>query len=472
MQKKGKIASLFVRLKFSAEMAFSGITSNLLRTFLTVLGIAIGVAAVVSLMGIGEGARKSIVSQFESLGQNVIVIKSNVDKVKFETSDVELLPEGVTGVEYATPVVNRKKAKVRWRREESEFDLVGVNEDYSKIKDHNIISGNFFTSLHVSQRSPVAVLGYNIAKSLMRGRSPVGQILKIEGINYRVVGVLAEKGEGKGDGIDNKIVIPYTSALKIVGKKTVDEIWAKSNSAEDAELAMVQLGRIYQREVGIGSNILPSNGENNGEGGSEGEAPSDLGEVPPSDEGSATAEVSTSEEVAADEASENRDDSGKDSSDNEKNVFKKGEEPLTITSLNNLVKEADQANRIMTVLLGGIAAVSLLVGGIGIMNIMLVAVTERTSEIGVRRALGAKQEDLLIQFMLEAIYVSIIGCFVGILLGAWAVSVVSRYGLNAVISFQSIKIALGVALSSGLLFGVYPAINASSLPPVEALKRS
>jgi putative ABC transport system permease protein len=153
-------------------------------------------------------------------------------------------------------------------------------------------------------------------------------------------------------------------------------------------------------------------------------------------------------------------------------VFKKGEEPLTITSLNNLVKEADQANRIMTVLLGGIAAVSLLVGGIGIMNIMLVAVTERTSEIGVRRALGAKQEDLLIQFLLESIYVSIIGCILGILLGAWAISVVSKYGLNAVVSLQSIKIAVGVALSSGLLFGVYPAINASSLPPVEALKRS
>jgi putative ABC transport system permease protein len=126
----------------------------------------------------------------------------------------------------------------------------------------------------------------------------------------------------------------------------------------------------------------------------------------------------------------------------------------------------------MTVLLGGIAAVSLLVGGIGIMNIMLVAVTERTAEIVVRRALGAKQEDLLIQFMLEAVYVSIIGCIVGVILGAWAVNVVSKYGLPAVVSLNSIRIAIGVAISSGLLFGVYPAINASSLPPVEALKNT
>ena len=446
MQKKGKIASLFIRLRFSAEMAFNGITSNLLRTFLTVLGIAIGVAAVVSLMGIGEGARQSIVAQFESLGENVIVIKSNAENVRFETEEAEELPSRVTGIEYATPVVNQGKVPIRWRREEIELDIIGVNQNYSEIKDHKIVSGNFFTSLHVKQRSPVAVLGYNVANSLLNGRSPVGQILKIDGLNYRVVGVLAEKGEGKGDGIDNKILIPYTSALKIAQKKDVEEIWAKSNSPEDAELAMVQLGRIFQRKIGIGKNIVPNSGGGSEEGEGGGEMPIEEPDMP--------IEPEKPEEP----------DKG--------NVFKKGEEPLTITSLNNLVQEADQANRIMTVLLGGIAAVSLLVGGIGIMNIMLVAVTERTGEIGVRRALGAKQEDLLIQFLLEAVYVSIIGCIFGIALGAWAVSVVSKYGLNAVVSVQSIRIAIGVALSSGVLFGVYPAINASSLPPVVALKRA
>jgi len=458
MQKRGKIMSLLVRLKFSAEMALNGITSNLLRTFLTVLGIAIGVAAVVSLMGIGEGARKSIVSQFESLGENVIVIKSNAENVRFETDEVEGLPERVTGIDYATPVVINTKTPIRWRREENEIDIIGVNQNYPQIKDHEVVSGNFFTSLHVTQRSPVAVLGFNVAKSLLNGRSPVGQTMKIDGINYRIVGVLNEKGDGKGDGIDDKILIPYTSALKITGEKNVKEIWAKSNSADEAELAMVQLGRIYKRKVGIESNIVPpTEGEGTGDG-SESPVTNDMGTV---DSGVIEEPSIPIEEPA-----------NPDGNTDDTNVFKKGDEPLTITSLNNLVEEADQANRIMTVLLGGIAAVSLLVGGIGIMNIMLVAVTERTGEIGVRRALGAKQEDLLIQFMLEAIYVSIIGCILGIILGAWAVSLVSKYGLNAVVSLQSIKIAVGVALSSGLLFGVYPAINASSLPPVEALKRS
>ena len=457
MQDKGKVSSLLVRLKFSALMAFDGIKSNLLRTFLTVLGISIGVAAVISLMGIGEGARRSIVSQFESLGENVIVIKSNAENVFFSTEEAEELPERVTGIEYATPVVYTKDTPIRWRRDESKMNIVGVNQYYTEIKDHPIMSGNFFSSLHVKQRSPVAVLGYNVANNLLNGRSPVGQTIKINGINYRIVGVLSEKGEGKGDDIDNKIVIPYTSAMKIANTKDILEISAKSDNAEDAELAMVQLGRIYKRKVGMGSNVRPDDGqgqEGPGDSGTPGE-----GEMPAEE----PAEVTTEPETEP--GSETS-----PSEDNE-NVFKKGEEPLTITSLNNLVKEADQANRIMTVLLGGIAAVSLLGGGIGIMNIMLVAVTERTSEIGVRRALGAKKEDLLIQFLLEAVYVSIIGCVVGILLGYWVVNIVSNYGLTAVVSLNSVKIAVFVALSSGLLFGVYPAINASSLPPVEALKR-
>lgn len=461
MQNKGKILSLFVRLKFSALMAFDGITSNLLRTSLTVLGISIGVAAVVSLMGIGEGARRSIVSQFESLGENVIVIKSNAENVIFEPEEAEEMPDRVTGVEYATPVVYTEDTPVRWRRDESKINIVGVNQHYPEIKDHPVMSGNFFTSLHVKQRSPVAVLGYNVANNLLNGRSPVGQTIKVDGINYRIVGVLSEKGEGKGDGIDDKIVIPYTSAMKILGAKNISEIWAKSDSAEDAELAMVQLGRIYKRKIGLGYNITPDNGQ--GEESPEGEPGK---EVPAEAIGGTDVAVEVTEPASEEPSAEEPGEEGED-----ENVFEKGEEPLTITSLNNLVEEADQANRIMTVLLGGIAAVSLLVGGIGIMNIMLVAVTERTGEIGVRRAIGAKKEDLLIQFLLEAVYVSIIGCVVGILLGSWAVSIVSNYGLSAVVSFESIRIASFVAITSGLLFGVYPAINASNLPPVEALKR-
>ncbi len=457
MKKKGFISSFLVRLKFSAMMAASGITSNLLRTFLTVLGIAIGVAAVVSLMGIGEGARQAVVAQFESLGQNVIVMKSNFKEYNFNPNEAADLQERVEGIEFTTPVVvaanpktNSKKIAMRWRRNDFELEVLGVNDKYPNIRDHKVMSGNFFTSLHVKQNSPVAVLGYNVAMSFLNGRSPVGQTMKINGINYRIVGVMAPKGEGNGDGIDDKVIIPYTSAMRISERKDIDEIWAKSNSSDEADLAMVQLGRIFKRKISgtviNGNKNQQENPDGGVDGGIGGDGSVDVPVEPP---------IENPEQPPVEE-----------------NIFTKGEEPITITSLNQLVEQADQANRVMSLLLGGIAAVSLLVGGIGIMNIMLVAVTERTSEIGVRRALGAKQEDLLIQFLLEAIYVSIIGCFVGVILGAFAVNLATKYGLNAVISGQSIKIAIGVALSSGLLFGVYPAINASSLPPVEALKRS
>ena len=136
-----------------------------------------------------------------------------------------------------------------------------------------------------------------------------------------------------------------------------------------------------------------------------------------------------------------------------------------------MVEEADKANRVMTLLLGGIAAVSLLVGGLGIMNIMLVAVTERTKEIGVRRALGAKQGDLLVQFLLEALYLSGIGAVAGVAAGIWGTNIFSQYGFETAISLQAIQISTLVALGAGLLFGVYPAISASSVPPVEALRR-
>jgi len=437
--------SILVRFYFTAKMALNGLTSNMLRTSLTVLGILIGVASVVSLMGIGEGARRTVVEQFESLGKNVIIIESSQPTLNFEPEEYVELIERVDGLEYATSVV-KTEADIRWRRTRGEMGILGVNEQYPIIRDHTVVDGNFFSSLHVKQRSPVAVLGYNIAVTLLNGRSPVGQSITIDGISYRIIGVLSQKGEGKGEEIDNKIVIPYTSALKINNKRSVPEIWGKSETPEKAALSIVQLGRIYKRQMGIYDKEIPNNQDNGDEGGGK------IQDVP--------IEATIKEEVGA-----------PPQQNNISSIFDKSEDLITVTSLNQLVREADNANRVMTLLLGGIAAVSLLVGGLGIMNIMLVAVNERTSEIGVRRALGAKKYDLLLQFMLEALYVSIIGCIIGIAVGIYIIDLFNRNGLNAVVSMQAVKISTVVALTSGLLFGVYPAYTASSLPPVEALNR-
>ncbi|SCG83285.1 Macrolide export ATP-binding/permease protein macB [Proteiniborus sp. DW1] len=439
-QNKGKF-SFLIRLWFTAKMAAHGIISNTLRSFLTILGVAIGVASVVSLMGIGEGARQSVVEQFESLGSNVIEIKAQHSSVEFEPEFAEELVERVQGLEMTTPVLNTS-ATMKWRRARGSVDIVGVNSHFHKIRDMELLSGNFFTELHVKQRSPVAVLGYNMGIGLMNGRNPVGQSFTLEGQTYRIVGVLEQKGAGKAEDIDDKIIIPYTSALKIAEKRTVDQIWGKATSKEEADLVVVQLGRIFKRKLGL-DQTAPTGG--NGEEGA-------VAEV---------AEAGVYYDYYYDYYDE----------PTQPQIPNSGEDLITITSLNQLVQEADKANRVMTLLLGGIAAVSLLVGGLGIMNIMLVAVTERTEEIGLRRAIGAKQSDLLLQFILEALYLSAIGAIAGTALGIWSLSLFERYGFSTAVNFQAIEIATIVALCSGLLFGVYPAISASSLPPVQALKR-
>jgi putative ABC transport system permease protein len=439
---KKRLMPLFTRIWFTSRMAAHGILSKRLRSALTVLGVAIGVASVVSLMGIGEGARMAVIDQFESLGSDVVIIKAHNPNFEFDPSETDELLERVQGLEMATPIV-QTEATITWRRSKGKAEIIGTNGEFPEIRDHEIVSGHFFSSLHVAQRSPVAVLGYQLAQGLLGGRSPVGQTMSIAGQSYRIIGVLAAKGAGKAENIDFKIIIPYTTAQKLAEKRTVEEIWAKASSSTDADLAIVQMGRIFKRKLGLDQSApTPS--------------------MPGNEQETSEAVVKEAGMPAMDSPAPQRPQSV---------LPEGGEDLITITSLNQMVEEADNANRIMTLLLGGIAAVSLLVGGLGIMNIMLVAVTERTEEIGVRRALGAKREDLLMQFLMEALYLSLIGSVTGVAVGIWGVSIFRSYGFETVVSFQAIKIATSVAVISGLLFGVYPAVSASSVPPVEALRR-
>ena len=438
--------SIFVRLWFAAKMAMHGILANPLRSALTVLGVAIGVASVVSLMGIGEGARQAVVEQFKSLGSNVIAVKSQHASAEFSPDYADELVERVDGLKTATPVVHTK-AMMKWRRKRGSVEITGVNSKFPEIRDHELADGHFFSALHVKQRSPVAVLGYNLGVNLWNGRSVVGSTLTLNGHTYKIIGILTPKGEGNAEGIDNKILSPYTTALKIAEKKTVEEIWGKAGSMANVDLAVVQMSRIIKTKLGL--NQKAPNFRNIMQGGEQ-QAP-----LPEGENGVA---VKMAEPVPEPEP------------EPKPALPDLGEDLVTITNLNNLVNEADSANRVMTLLLGGIAAVSLLVGGLGIMNIMMVSVNERTEEIGVRRALGAKQGDLLLQFILEALYVSAIGSLAGIVAGIWGLNLFDGIGFETAVSFQAVKIATVVALASGLLFGVYPAVSASSVPPVEALR--
>lgn len=457
IKRKKPFYSIFIRFWFAARMAMQGVLANPLRSALTILGVAIGVASVVSLMGIGEGARKTVVEQFKSLGSNVIAISAQHETAEFEPAYSYDLIGRVQGLSSATPVAYAKTV-LKWRRIRGNVEIIGVNGSYPEIRDHKVISGRFFNELHVKQRSQVAVIGYNLSRSLSKGRSIVGSSLTLNGQTYSIIGILAEKGSGNAEGVDDKILIPYTSSLKISEKKTVKDIWVKAASKAETDLVVVQLSRIIKTKLGLRKNAPTYTSNTGGE-----QAP---GAVEGMVEGGVMVNSAEAKPMAVQEPG-NPEGEG----ESKPEITGLGDDLVTITSLNQLVKEADDTNRVMTLLLGGIAAVSLLVGGLGIMNIMMVSVSERTEEIGVRRALGAKQGDLLFQFMLEALYVSIFGSIAGIVAGIWGLGIFNNIGYDTAISFQAIKIATVVAMASGLLFGVYPAVSASALPPVEALRR-
>ena len=375
-------------------------------------------------------------------------------------------------IKLATPVV-KGEADVKWRRMKGKLDILGVNEDFPEIRDHDLISGRFFTNLHVEQRSPVVVLGYTLAKKLMNGRSPVGQTISIGGLDYTILGVLAEKGEGNGDNIDNMLVMPYTTAERITHDRKVSQIWCKATDSASVDLAVVQLSRIFRQQLDDKSypvsdntgGAAPDDGSGvTGEGGDKGGA-AEGGAGAGADSGAVAVDSGGGEAPAGDSSGASGDDASKEDSLSE-------DQPITITNLNQMVDEADNANRVMTMLLGAIAAISLLVGGLGIMNIMLVAVTERIEEIGVRRAIGARRGDLAVQFLLEALYLSGCGALLGVIAGLSLLNVFTAYGFTAVVSFVAIRIAVLVALGCGLIFGVYPAVSASAVAPVEALRRN
>ncbi len=447
----------WVRFKFAARMAIDGILSNRLRSILTILGVVIGVASVVSLFAVGEGARLAVVRQFESLGTNVIEVESHHERVKLTPELADEIRERVDTVTHAMPALELQTS-FRWRREQRRnVPVLGTTEEYPEIRNHEPQRGHFFTSLHVKKRIRVAILGAKAAEDLFQGRDPLGQKIYLNRQLFKIMGVLPPKGKGMAKNIDEKILVPITAAQSLKGSYAVDRIWLKASNRESVDLAVAHASRLLNRALNL--DALRDQLEAGGGDGSE-EEPA------PEEERQTSQSGSTSEKVSA-PLQPGEDDSPDEGGESVGSTT----QLLTVTSLNEWVAEASEAQRIMTLMLGAIAGVSLLVGGLGIMNIMLVSVTERTSEIGLRKAVGATRNDILNQFLLEALFISLTGAAVGTLIGVLTARLLARYGFEAVITTNSLLVASFAALGVGVIFGVYPALNASELPPVEALRR-
>ncbi|MDI6825510.1 MAG: ABC transporter permease [Bacillota bacterium] len=449
----------WMRLVFGVSTAVDGLASHRLRSAITMVGVTIGVASVVSLVAIGEGARLVIVRQFQSLGTNLIKIESHHYRAVLRPEDAVELEARVPTISVAMPVV-KADADIKWRRVRTQVKLLGVTEDFPYLREHPMAAGHFFTHLHVENRLRVAVVGYNLVTDLFQGRNPLGQRLYIGNNRFTVIGVLAPKGAGMADDIDNKIIIPVTAAQRLTRQYRVNEIWCKAVNKDTVDAAVAQISRIFRKKFGI-TDEQPAEGE-------EGPGQSGMSVVMKGGRVVIGRPVSPYAPPVRQEGP--------------RPPGMPGEEPdqpqeipptamLSVTSLNELVQEASKANRVMTLMLGAIAGVSLLVGGLGIMNIMLVSVTERTAEIGLRKALGARRTDLILQFLLEAFLISVVGGLVGVAGGWLGTGVIQRYGIETAMTWTGSWAALGAALLVGLIFGVYPAYQASGLSPAEALRK-
>jgi putative ABC transport system permease protein len=393
----------------TAKSAWRSLASNRLRTLLTMLGMIIGTAAVVAVLGIGEGARSSVEGRIRSLGSNLLTIRpgsasaGGVRSGSVQTltqKDAEAL-EKLEGVAAVAPEASGS-AQLRYMASNLNASVTGVTPAYLDVRSLSVASGIGVSDLDVLQRGRVVLLGANVAKQLYGDSSPLGTRLQIKGSAFRVIGVLAEKGAGMGSPDDGAFVPLTTHQSVLFGQDYLSTISLQLKSegtAADVQARLEQLLRLRHR-------------------------------------------------LRADEESD-----------------------FQVRSQAEMLETMGQVTGTFTTLLGSVAAVSLIVGGIGIMNIMLVSVRERTREIGVRMAVGARRRDILRQFLVEAVVVSLAGGAAGVALGYAAALVLARFGQWAtIVPPYAVSLALGVSILIGVVFGVGPARRAAKLDPVEALR--
>ncbi len=388
--------------------------ANKVRTGLSMLGILIGVAAVIAMLAIGKGAQDSIKERLSSLGSNLLVLRSNpirnngvsVDStasLKFRLDDVSDLKK-IPTIRRISPTID-SRIQTTYENKNWSTNVLGANPEYSQMRAYEPIMGRFFNSEETQSRARVAVIGLTIYRELFStGGNPIGETIRINKIPFQIIGVLPEKGSSGFRDMDDLIIIPINTAMyRVLGKKSVETIEIE---VKDSSLIEETIENIKKQIIEIHHLTVP-------------------------------AQINS----------------------------------IQIRNMAEVQAAISETGKTMSVLLASIAAISLLVGGIGIMNIMLVSVTERTREIGLRKAIGARRVDILSQFLIEAVVVSITGGTIGILLG-WLVTVVlERFADWAVsMSLAAVFISFFFSATIGILFGIWPAQKASKLHPIEALR--
>jgi len=389
-------------------MSLGALLANKMRSLLTMLGVIIGVAAVIALVSLGQSAQAQIELQMTALGTNLITV-SAMGQARFVAGDAEMLLERVPTLAYATPSLSYASTPVKSRVATYTTRFEGVSHQFMEVRDYSLQIGRFFAEHEVANRRNVAVLGYTAYQQLFQGRDAIGEVITIRGQQFTVVGVTAPKGASMGQDYDDRIFIPYTTAQRLVGTRYIQTIIFKAESREVATLAADHLSRILEEKF---------------------------------------RDVNRSLDPRV-----------------------RATPPFRVFSQDEMLETVSAMTATFTVLLAGIAAVSLLVGGIGIMNIMLVSVTERTREIGIRKAIGAKRADILLQFLVESVVISATGGVIGILFGSQLARFLGSFNhMDIMISPSAVVLAFGFSSAVGMFFGIYPAYKAARLDPIVALR--
>jgi putative ABC transport system permease protein len=396
------------------KVATQSILKNKMRTFLTMLGIVIGVAAVIVMVAVGYGAQSSIEKQIGALGTNMIMVMPGASAAggvnqgaatfnRLTPADYEKLQRESMLLSAISPVVFTNaqaiSAQGNWRTR-----IQGVSTDYQTIRDWPVDTGTFFSEADLRSSRKVAVLGSTVAKGLFPNDDAVGQQMQIRDVPFTVMGVLKPKGQSAGgQDADDIILVPFTTAQgRLSGRQRVNQIIASASSPQDVPAAQEEIRGILREAHRLG----------------EGD-----------------------------------------------------DDDFTIRNQDEIAAAASSTTRVMTLLLAAIASISLLVGGIGIMNIMLVSVTERTREIGIRMAIGARGSDVLTQFLVESVAISMLGGVIGVAIGLAGAALVGHFtGWSTVTPPEAIVVAVAFSAAVGVFFGFYPARQAASLNPIQALR--
>ncbi len=381
-----------------------------MRSILAMLGIIIGVGAVIAMLAIGSGAQKQVMDRFNAMGTNLLIVQPGQRgthgvvtglQQNLTLEDAEAIAREVPGVAMIAPIV-QGSTQIKYANRNARTTVVGSAPTYARLRDIRLDRGRAFTEGEVERMARVAVIGPTAATNIFGASDPLGETIKVNGINFQVIGVTKPKGEGWMSP-DDRVTVPYTAAMQLLfGQTNLRQI--EVQAVAGVELAQVQedLTRLLRRQHRIGAGA---------------------------------------------------------------------EDDFQVTNMADIRESASEVTKVFKYLLGGIAAISLIVGGIGIMNIMLVTVTERTREIGIRKAIGARDAHILLQFLVESVIMSGLGGLIGLGVGSGVALLIPKFGpLDTVLEPASALLSMGVAGAVGVFFGFYPAWRASRLDPIQALR--